>query len=91
MAIASAVNSHEHGPVVVIAPDMQAAEILVEQVAFFTAQDALPAITFPDWESLPYDSFSPHQDIISRRLETLYRLCVRRREHWQIFRPRQVE
>jgi transcription-repair coupling factor (superfamily II helicase) len=74
LAIASAVNSHGHGPVVVITPDMQAAEILVEQVAFFTAQDALPAITFPDWESLPYDSFSPHQDIISERLTTLYRL-----------------
>ena len=28
----------------------------------------------PDWESLPYDVFSPHQDIISQRLETLYRL-----------------
>lgn len=29
---------------------------------------------FPDWETLPYDSFSPHQDIISQRLQTLYRL-----------------
>ena len=29
---------------------------------------------FPDWETLPYDSFSPHQDIISQRLQTLYRI-----------------
>ncbi|MEW6996545.1 transcription-repair coupling factor [Colwelliaceae bacterium BS250] len=29
---------------------------------------------FPDWETLPYDSFSPHQDIISQRLATLYQL-----------------
>ena len=29
---------------------------------------------FPDWETLPYDSFSPHQDIISQRLKTLYQL-----------------
>lgn len=29
---------------------------------------------FPDWETLPYDSFSPHQDIISQRLSTLYQL-----------------
>ncbi|OUS28960.1 transcription-repair coupling factor [Thalassotalea sp. 42_200_T64] len=29
---------------------------------------------FPDWETLPYDNFSPHQDIISQRLQTLYRL-----------------
>jgi transcription-repair coupling factor (superfamily II helicase) len=74
LAIASAVSTHEHGPVVVIAPDMQVAELLLEQVAFFSGRDELPAITFPDWESLPYDSFSPHQDIISERLATLYRL-----------------
>ncbi|PKG81720.1 transcription-repair coupling factor [Colwellia sp. 75C3] len=29
---------------------------------------------FPDWETLPYDNFSPHQDIISQRLSTLYQL-----------------
>ena len=29
---------------------------------------------FPDWETLPYDNFSPHQDIISQRLFTLYQL-----------------
>uniref|UniRef100_UPI00241E05FB transcription-repair coupling factor n=1 Tax=Ectopseudomonas oleovorans TaxID=301 RepID=UPI00241E05FB len=31
-------------------------------------------LCFPDWETLPYDSFSPHQDIISERLQTLHRL-----------------
>jgi transcription-repair coupling factor (superfamily II helicase) len=74
LAIASAVRAHERGPVVVITPDIQVAEQLLEQVAFFSANDELPAITFPDWESLPYDIFSPHQDIISERLATLYRL-----------------
>ena len=34
----------------------------------------VPVFTLPDWETLPYDYFSPHQDIISERLETLYRL-----------------
>ena len=34
---------------------------------------------FPDWEILPYDAFSPHQDIVSQRLETLYRLPQRHR------------
>ena len=28
----------------------------------------------PDWETLPYDTLSPHQDLVSERLETLYRL-----------------
>ena len=31
-------------------------------------------LSFPDWETLPYDQFSPHQDIISQRLETLSKL-----------------
>ncbi|HBO39082.1 MAG TPA: transcription-repair coupling factor, partial [Pasteurellaceae bacterium] len=29
---------------------------------------------FPDWETLPYDSFSPHQEIISTRLSALFHL-----------------
>lgn len=28
----------------------------------------------PDWETLPYDTFSPHQDIVSERLKALYQL-----------------
>jgi hypothetical protein len=34
---------------------------------------------FPDWETLPYDTFSPHQDLISERLATLWRIHKRRR------------
>ncbi len=34
----------------------------------------LAVCLFPDWETLPYDNFSPHQDIISQRLTTLYQL-----------------
>ena len=34
---------------------------------------------FPDWETLPYDTFSPHQDLISERLATLWRIRQRRR------------
>ncbi len=34
----------------------------------------LDIFTFPDWETLPYDYFSPHQDIISNRLRTLFKL-----------------
>ncbi|MDR5650963.1 hypothetical protein QKW61_015420, partial [Staphylococcus nepalensis] len=34
----------------------------------------LPIETLSDWETLPYDNFSPHQEIISHRLSTLYRL-----------------
>lgn len=34
----------------------------------------LRVAVFPDWETLPYDTFSPHQDLISERLATLWRI-----------------
>ncbi|MCW2485516.1 transcription-repair coupling factor [Candidatus Symbiopectobacterium sp. NZEC127] len=59
------------GPVVLIAPDMQNALRLRDELQQFTAH---PVTTLSDWETLPYDSFSPHQEIISARLSTLYHL-----------------
>jgi transcription-repair coupling factor (superfamily II helicase) len=74
LAIAATLRGALPGPLVVITPDMQMAEQLQEQVAFFAGPGGLAMITFPDWESLPYDAFSPHQDIVSERLATLYQL-----------------
>ena len=37
-------------------------------------KDGLELLSLPDWETLPYDLFSPHQDITSRRIRTLHRL-----------------
>ncbi|MEN9485762.1 MAG: transcription-repair coupling factor, partial [Pseudomonadota bacterium] len=45
---------------------------LPDELAFF-APDLRVAV-FPDWETLPYDTFSPHQDLISERLATLWRI-----------------
>lgn len=59
------------GPVILIAPDMQNALRLHDEVRQFT--DVL-VMNLADWETLPYDSFSPHQDIVSSRLSTLYQL-----------------
>jgi transcription-repair coupling factor (superfamily II helicase) len=42
------------------------------ELAFFAPQ--LRIAVFPDWETLPYDTFSPHQDLISERLATLWRI-----------------
>ncbi|MBL3554786.1 MULTISPECIES: transcription-repair coupling factor [Marinobacter] len=36
--------------------------------------DGLEVLSLPDWETLPYDLFSPHQDITSRRIRALHRL-----------------
>src|SRR5690554_2610556 len=38
------------------------------------SDDGLELLSLPDWETLPYDLFSPHQDITSRRIRTLHRL-----------------
>ncbi|MEH2920829.1 transcription-repair coupling factor [Samsonia erythrinae] len=59
------------GLVVLIAPDMQNALRLRDEIQQFTEQHVT---TLSDWETLPYDSFSPHQEIISTRLATLYQL-----------------
>ncbi|GMG88171.1 transcription-repair coupling factor [Biformimicrobium ophioploci] len=65
----------EDRPVLVIAADSTEAARLEQELRFFADEnDAIPVLLFPDWEILPYDSFSPHQDIISERLSILYRL-----------------
>ncbi|NCU00313.1 transcription-repair coupling factor [Candidatus Macondimonas diazotrophica] len=58
----------------IIASDARAGERLEAELNFYCAPDGPPILHFPDWETLPYDIFSPHQDILSQRIETLYRL-----------------
>ena len=60
---------------VIVTADATDAQRLVDEVPFF-APDLRLAI-FPDWETLPYDTFSPHQDLISERLATLWRISQR--------------
>ncbi|GAB3272113.1 transcription-repair coupling factor [Parahaliea aestuarii] len=57
----------------VVTADTSAAITLERELPFFLAP-GIELLAFPDWETLPYDSFSPHQDIISERLSTLHRL-----------------
>jgi transcription-repair coupling factor (superfamily II helicase) len=45
---------------------------LAQELVFF--DEHLRVAVFPDWETLPYDTFSPHQDLISERLATLWRI-----------------
>ena len=60
---------------VVIAKGAEMCVGLEYELRFFLGNDdILPILTFPDWETLPYDHFSPHQDIISDRILTLYKL-----------------
>jgi transcription-repair coupling factor (superfamily II helicase) len=71
LAIAAAAESHG-GPLLVVAASSFSVQRLEDEIRFYAPE--LPILPFPDWESLPYDLFSPHQDIISQRLETLHRL-----------------
>jgi transcription-repair coupling factor (superfamily II helicase) len=60
-------------PLLVITPDTPTTTRLEHDIHFYSGNN-LPVLTFPDWETLPYDVFSPHQDIISERLATLAHL-----------------
>ncbi|MFT6615165.1 MAG: transcription-repair coupling factor (superfamily II helicase) [Halopseudomonas sp.] len=71
LAIAEGALLHK-GLSLVITPDTAMAGQLEQELRFFAPD--LPVLAFPDWETLPYDRFSPHQDIISQRLKTLYQL-----------------
>ena len=74
LAIARAAQAHT-GPLLVITRDARTARQLEDEVRFYLGgSGAVPLLPFPDWESLPYDAFAPHPDIISERLLTLYRL-----------------
>ncbi|MCG2838529.1 transcription-repair coupling factor [Photobacterium sp. WH77] len=70
VAIAELTKSHT-GPVLAVVPDTQTALRLQPEISQFSQAEVN---IFPDWETLPYDSFSPHQDIISDRLARLYQL-----------------
>lgn len=60
-----------------IAPNMSIAERMATDIKLFlSGTDNAPGVeVFSDWETLPYDSFSPHQDIISNRMRCLYKMA----------------
>jgi transcription-repair coupling factor (superfamily II helicase) len=56
----------------VVTADPGDTQRLADELPFF--EPGLRVAVFPDWETLPYDTFSPHQDLISERLATLWRV-----------------
>ncbi len=83
LTLAETVRQHD-GLVVMITAGTQTGARLEEELRFFLgANDGhagdFPIWHFPDWETLPYDQFSPHQDIISTRLQVLSRLPAAQR------------
>ncbi|MBW4051282.1 MAG: transcription-repair coupling factor [Proteobacteria bacterium] len=72
LALAEATRSDQRLYVVVVDAAREV-ERLAAELRFF-AGERLTLLSFPDWEVLPYDLFSPHPDIISERLRTLFEL-----------------
>jgi transcription-repair coupling factor (superfamily II helicase) len=59
----------------IVCADALAVQRLSDEIAWFAP--ALAVAQLPDWETLPYDHFSPHHDLVSTRLATLYRITRR--------------
>ncbi|WP_454673262.1 transcription-repair coupling factor [Achromobacter pestifer] len=62
-------------PLVILTAEPLEAQRLAEEIQLFAPD--LRVRQLPDWETLPYDSFSPHQDLISQRLHTLHSLMMK--------------
>ena len=73
LSIVEASRSHKNGPLVIIVEDVIHADVLTKEIEFYK-DEKQTIFHLPDWETLPYDIFSPHQDIIAERLTTLYAL-----------------
>src|SRR5688500_2517830 len=71
-ALAIATLAARARPLLVVTESAWHAQRLLEEIPFFDPK--LSVHLFPDWETLPYDQFSPHHDLVSERLATLYQM-----------------
>src|SRR5438067_5563283 len=71
-ALALARLAQEEHPIAVVSATALDAQRLLDEMCWFAPQ--LRVCLLPDWETLPYDQFSPHHDLVSERLATLYRI-----------------
>ncbi|MBZ0096293.1 MAG: transcription-repair coupling factor, partial [Sulfuricella sp.] len=71
-ALALAQLARQKRPLLILTETAADAQRLHDEIPYFAP--ALSVHLLPDWETLPYDQFSPHQDLISERLATLYQI-----------------
>ena len=71
LLIANAAKEYK-GLIVLVTPDSHSAYTAEANIRFFSELENIHI--FPDWETLPYDVFSPHEDLISDRLKALFQL-----------------
>ena len=73
LAVAN-LSQADQAPIIIISPDAHTAEKYFQELKFFLHDSSIPIYFFPDRETLPYDHFSPHEDLTSERLSILSRL-----------------
>ncbi len=71
LLIANAAKEYK-GLIVLVTLDSHSAYTAEANIRFFSELENIHI--FPDWETLPYDVFSPHEDLISDRLKALFQL-----------------
>ena len=69
LVISDAIDQHRD-LTVIVTPDSLSCNQILNEVQAINHSDA-KIISFPEWETLPYDIFSPHEDIISERISSL--------------------
>ncbi len=72
-ALWAARRAGENAPLLVLTASAHDAERLAAEIAWFAPK--LRTFRLPDWEILPYDQFSPHPDLVSERLATLWQFA----------------
>ncbi|ABV37440.1 transcription-repair coupling factor [Shewanella sediminis HAW-EB3] len=73
ITLANIVQKHD-GLTLAVTNDTPTALLLETELTYLLKEKDIPVWIFPDRETLPYDNFSPHQDLVSQRLETLSRI-----------------
>ena len=75
-ALSLAITKHAalaDAPILVVTKDLHSAHDLRRELNFY-ADNELTILDFPDNETLAYDNFSPHDDLVSDRLKALYQI-----------------
>ena len=73
LALCNAAANAE-GPILLVCEDSETVEQSIRELKYFSRNKGFEVFSLPDWETLPYDTFSPHQDIVSERLSALHHL-----------------
>jgi len=73
LALAGLALKSQQQMLTVIVANASDGQRLLDEIPWF-ADGKLSCHLLPDWETLPYDAFSPHQDLVSERLATLHEI-----------------